>query len=85
MWQLFQIISALGWDHFKILPLLNAPSLVEAIRTLYGPSVPEELSPDIEITVDKPIVEKAPFTTVIAKKHKDKDKALLSVNPQTSL
>ena len=75
MWQLFQTISASDWDHFKISPLPDAPSLVEAMRTLYGPNIPEELSPDVEMAVDEPVVEEVPFTTVTAKKHKGKDKA----------
>jgi len=83
MWQLFQTISASGWDHFKISPLPDAPSLVEAMRTLYGPSIPVELSPDVEMAVDEPVVEEVPFTTVTAKKHKGKDKAPPSTNPQT--
>jgi len=83
MWQLFQTMSASGWDCFKILPTPNAPSLVEAMRTLYSPSVPEKPSPDVEMAVNKPVVEEVPFTTVTAKKHKGKDKAPLSTNPQT--
>jgi len=76
MWQLFQTMSASGWDRFKISPTPNAPSLVEAMRTLYSPSVPEEPSPHLEMAVDEPVVEKVPFTTVTAKKHKGKDKKL---------
>ena len=82
MWQLFQTVSASGWDRFKISPTPNAPSLVEAMRTLYGPSVPEELSPDVEMAVDEPVVEEVPFTTVTAKKHKGKNKTPPSTNPQ---
>ena len=83
MWQLFQTMSASGQDRFKISPTPNAPSLMEAMRTLYSPSVPEELSPDVEMAVDEPVVEEVPFTTVTAKKHKGKDKAPPSTNPQT--
>ena len=64
-------------------PTPNAPSLVEAMRTLYSPSVPEEPSPDVEMAVDEPVVEEVSFTTVTAKKHKGKDKVLPSTNPQS--
>ena len=37
MWHLFQTVSAAGWDRFKVSPQPNSPSLVEAMRTLYGP------------------------------------------------
>jgi len=60
-------MSASGWDRFKISPLPDALSLVETMRTLYGPSVPEEPSPDVEMAVDKPVVEEVPFTTVTKK------------------
>ena len=40
MWHLFQTVSAAGWDRFKISPQPNSPSLVEAMRTLYGPNLP---------------------------------------------
>ena len=83
MWQLFQTMSASGWDRFKISPTPNTPSLVEAMRTLYSPSVSEEPSPYLEMAVDELVVEEVPFTTVTAKKHKGEDKAPLSTNPQT--
>jgi len=76
-------VSASEWDHFKISPTPDAPSLVEAMRTLYSPSVPEEPSPDVEMVVDKPVVEEVPFTIVTAKKYKGNDKALSFTNPQT--
>jgi len=57
---------------------------VEAMRILYGPSVPKELSPNVEIAVDEPVVEEVLFITVTAKRHKGKDKALPFTNPQTS-
>jgi len=75
-------MSVSGWDRFKISPTPNAPSLVEAMRTLYSSSVPEEPSPDVEMAVDKPVVEEVPFTTVTTKKHKGKDKAPPPTNPQ---
>jgi len=80
MWTLLQAVSEAGWDRFKISPYTNAPSLVEALRTVYGPSVPQELSPDVEMAVDKPVVAEAPFTTVTNKKCKNKDKALFATN-----
>ena len=52
MWHLFQTVSAAGWDCFKVLPQPNSPSLVEAIRTLYGPNLPQKPSPDTEMAVD---------------------------------
>ena len=67
MWHLFQTVSAAGWDCFKVLPQPNSPSLVEAIRTLYGPNLPQEPFPDTEMAVDQPAVEEAPFTTVTNK------------------
>jgi len=74
-------MSAAGWDYFKVLPQPNSLSLVEAMRTLYGPNLPQEPSPDTEMAVDQPAVEEAPFTTVTNKKSKDKGKVLLSTNP----
>jgi len=38
VWNLLQTISESGWDHFKISPQTNAPTLVEAMRTVYGPN-----------------------------------------------
>jgi len=39
MWHLFQTVSAVGWDCFKVSPQPNSSSLVEAMRTLYGPNL----------------------------------------------
>ena len=50
------------------------------MRTLYGPNLPQELSPDTEMAVDQPAVEEAPFTTVTNKKSKGKGK----VSPPTN-
>ena len=61
MWYLFQTVSAVEWDCFKISPQPDSPSLVEAMRTLYGPNLPQEPSPDTEMAVDQPAVEEAPF------------------------
>jgi len=80
MWHLFQTVSAAGWNHFKVSPQPNSPSLVEAMRTLYGPNLPQEPSLDNEIAVDQPVVKKAPFTTITNKKSKGKGKVPLSTN-----
>jgi len=81
MWHLFQTVSAAGWDRFKVSPQPDLPSLVEAMRTFYGPNLPQEPSPDTEMAVDQPAVEKAPFTTVTNKKSKGKGKVSPSTNP----
>jgi len=74
-------MSAAGWDHFKVSPQPDSPLLVEAMRTLYGPNLPQEPSLDTEMAVDQPAVEKAPFTTVTNKKSKGKGKVPPSTNP----
>jgi len=56
---------------------------VEAIRTLYGPNLPQKLSLDNEIAVDQPAVEEAPFTIVTNKKSKGKNKVPPSTNLST--
>jgi len=81
MWHLFQTVSVVGWDHFKVSSQPNSPSLIEAMRTLYGSNLPQEPSPDTEMAVDQPAVEKAPFTTVTNTKSKGKGK----VSPSTNL
>ena len=81
MWHLFQTMSTAGWDHFKISPQPNSPSLVEAMRTLYGPNVLQEPSLNTEMAVDQLAVEEASFTTVTNKKSKGKGKVLPSTNP----
>ena len=40
MWHLFQTVSVAGWDCFKVSPQPDSPSLVEAMRTLYGSNLP---------------------------------------------
>jgi len=50
------------------------------MRTLYGPNLPQEPSPDIEMAVNQPAVKKAPFTTVTNKKNKGKGKIPSSTN-----
>jgi len=77
MWHLFQTVSAVGWDRFKVLPQPDSPSLVEAMRTLYGPNLPQEPSLDNEMAVDQPAVEEAPFTTVLTKRARARAKSLL--------
>ena len=81
MWHLFQTVSVVGWDHFKVSFQPDSPSLVEAMRTLYGPNLSQEPSPDTEMAVDQPVVEEAPFTTVTNKKSKGKGKVPPSTNP----
>jgi len=83
MWILFQAMSEVGWDHFKISPHPNAPSLIEVMRTVYGPSPPHKPSPDVEMAVDEPAVEETPFTTVTNKKHKAKGKVPSTANPSS--
>jgi len=81
MWHLFQTVSVVGWDRFKVSFQPDSPSLVEAMRTLYGPNLSQEPSPDTEMAVDQPVVEEAPFTTVTNKKSKGKGKVPPSTNP----
>jgi len=45
-------VSAAGWDCFKVSPQPDSPSLVEAMRTLYGPNLPQEPPLDNEMAVD---------------------------------
>jgi len=48
------------------------------MRTLYGPNLPQEPSPDVEMAVDElPVVEEIPFTTVTNKKNKGKERSYL--------
>jgi len=59
-------------------------SLVEAIRTLYGPNLSQKLFPDVEMVVNKPpVVEEASFTTVTNKKGKSKERSSSSTNTPT--
>jgi len=83
IWHLFQTMSAAGWDRFKVSPQPDSLSLVEAMRTLYGPNLSQELSLDNEMAVDQPAVEEAPFTTVTNKKSKGKGKVPPSTNFST--
>jgi len=75
VWNLLQAISESGWDHFKVSPQTNAPTLVEAMRTVYGPTPISTPSPDVEMDVDTPEAEEVAFTLVTNKKSKGKAKA----------
>ena len=50
------------------------------MRTLYGPNLPQEPSPDTEMAVNQPAVEEALFTTITNKKTKSKGKVSSSTN-----
>ena len=75
VWNLLQAISESGQDCFKVLPQTNTPTLVEAMRTVYGPNPIPTPSPDVEMEVDAPEVEEVAFTLVTDKKEKEKTKA----------
>jgi len=82
VWNLLQAISKSGWDYFKVSPQTNAPTLVEAIRTVYGPNPIPTLSLDVKMEVDIPEVEEVTFTLVTNKK--GKGKAKVSSPPPTN-
>ena len=76
VWRLLQAVSDAGWDRFKISPQPDAPTLVEAMRTVYGP-VPVPIptpSPDVEMAIDAPEAEEVAFTLVTNQKRKGKGK-----------
>jgi len=73
VWRLLQAVSKAGWDCFKISPQPDAPTLVEAMRTVYGPVLIPTPSPDAEIAVDALEVEEVAFTLVTNQKHKNKN------------
>ena len=75
VWNLLQAVSEAGWDHFKISPQPDAPTLVEAMRTVYGPVPVPTPSPDVEMAVDAPEAEEVAFTLVTNQKRKGKSKA----------
>ena len=58
----------------KISPQPDAPTLVEAMRTIYGPIPVPTPSPDVEMAVDAPEAEEVAFTLVTNKKRKGKGK-----------
>jgi len=76
IWRLLQAVSEASWDRFKISPQSDAPTLVEAMRTVYGPvSIPTPSS-NVEMAVDALEVEEVAFTLVTNQKHKSKNKVL---------
>ena len=86
VWRLLQAVSEAGWDCFKISPQPDAPTLMEAMRTVYS-SVPIPTpSPDVEMAIDAPEAEEVAFTLVTNKKHKSKGKvpSPLSRTPSNS-
>ena len=74
IWRLLQAVSEAGWDRFKISPQPDAPTLVEAMRTVYSPVPVPTPSPDVEMAIDAPEAEEVAFTLVTNKKRKGKDK-----------
>ena len=78
VWNLLQAISESGWDCFKVLPQTNSLTLVEAMRTVYGPNPISTLFSDVEMDVDIPEAEEAAFTLVTNKKRaRERPKCLL--------
>ena len=76
VWNLFQTISENGLDCFKISSQSNTSTLVEAIRTVYGPNPILTSSPNVEMAVDVLEAEKVILTLITTnKKHKEKNKA----------
>ena len=75
VWRLLQAVSEAGWDRFKISPQPDAPTLVEAMRTVYGLVPVPTPSPDVEMAVDAPEAEEVTFTLVTNQKRKSKGKA----------
>ena len=74
VWRLLQAVSEAGWNRFKISPQPDAPTLVEAMRTVYGPVPVSTPSPDVEMAVNAPEAEEVTFTLVTNQKHKGKSK-----------
>ena len=74
VWNLLQTISESGWNCFKVFPQTNTPTLVEAMRTVYGPNPIPTPFPDVKMVVDVPEVEEVAFTLVTNKKGKRKAK-----------
>ena len=75
IWNLLQAISEAKQDYFKVLSQYDTPTLVEVIRTIYGPDLVPIFSPNIEIAGDVPEAKEVAFTLVFNKKHKGKSKA----------
>ena len=80
VWRLLQAVSEAGWDRFKISPQPDAPTLVEAMRTIYGPVLVPTSFPDVEMAVDALEVEEVAFTLVTNQKHKSKGKVSSSLS-----
>jgi len=74
VWRLLLAVSETGWDHFKILSQSDAPTLVEAMRTVYSPVPVPTPSSDIEMAVNVPEIEEVTFTLVTNQKRKGKGK-----------
>ena len=78
VWRLLQTVSEAGWDRFKISPQPDASTLVEAMRTIYGPVPVPTPSPNVkiavEMAVDAPEAEEVTFTLVTNQKRKGKGK-----------
>ena len=64
IWNLLQAISEAGWDHFKISPQPDVSTLVEAMRTVYGPVPAPTPSSNVEMAIDTPKAKKVAFTLV---------------------
>ena len=86
VWRLLQAVSEAGWDRFKISPQPDAPTLVEAMRTVYGPVPVPTPTPDVEMAVDTPEAKEVAFTLVTNQKCKGKGKvpSPLSGTPSNS-
>ena len=83
VWNLLQVISESDWDRFKVLPQTNAPTLIEAMRTVYSPNPISTPSPNVEMDVDVPDAKEVAFTLVTNKKG-SKRKAKASSPPPTN-
>jgi len=83
VWNLLQAISESGWDRFKVSPQTNASTLIEAMRTVYGPNPISTPSPNVEMDADAPEAEEVAFTLVTNKKG-GKGKAKVSSPPLTN-
>ena len=83
VWNLLQVISESGWDHFKVSPQTNAPTLVETMRTVYGPNPISTPSSDVEMDIDAPEAGEVAFILVTNKKG-SKEKAKVFSPPPTN-
>ena len=83
VWNLLQAISESGWDRFKVSSQTNAPTLVEAMRTVYGPNPISTPFPDVEMDVDVPKAEEVAFI-LVTNKNGSKEKAKVSSPPPTN-